>query len=55
MDAVGTYQDIGFVDHLRARFTIPEAAPDPSADLLERGEAQSAAEMIMADAFAHGL
>jgi hypothetical protein len=45
----------GFVDHLRAGFAIPEAAPDPLADLLERGEAQSAAEMIMADAFANSL
>jgi len=54
MDAVSADQDISFVDHLRARFAIMEAAPDLSASLLERGEGQSAAEMIMADAFANG-
>ena len=44
-----------FVDHLRARCAIMEAATDPAANLLERSERQSAAEMIMADAFANGL
>ena len=55
MDAVGADQHIRFVDHLRARRAIMEAATDPAANLLERSERQSAAEMIMADAFANGL
>src|SRR5450755_221790 len=52
MDAVGADQDIRFVNDFRSGFAVMEAAPDPSANLLERGEGQSATEMIVADAFA---